>query len=215
VLLKGIRLGAARLPEGIVCDTAISTSVPCSLRQDASLSLRWIRDPFAFLWLYASPLRTHLGLKSRFVFWDVLPCKIIIDRRSRSTCCLHHQGDDGGVSTYLWNVGRQLFYTAVHPRRQIRTSYSPPWELEISHTWRWSLEGFSLRRSWPTFQRCLLPPSSWRPVIALAVETVSIPKHRSTSTRLHHPIFQKTSCSLVCGFTIDTYIIYSFRCHSE
>jgi hypothetical protein len=28
------------------------------------------------------------------------------------------QGDDGG-STYLWNVGRQLFYAAVHLRRQI------------------------------------------------------------------------------------------------
>jgi hypothetical protein len=28
--------------------------------------------------------------------------------------------DDGG-STYLWNVGRQLFYTAVHPRRQFWT----------------------------------------------------------------------------------------------
>jgi hypothetical protein len=43
----------------------------------------------------------------RIVFWDVLPCKIIVDRR--------------------------LFYTAVHPRRQFWTSYSPPWELEISH----------------------------------------------------------------------------------
>jgi hypothetical protein len=39
--------------------------------------------------------------------------------------------DDGG-STYLWNVGRQLFCTAVHPRRQFWTSHSPPWELEIS-----------------------------------------------------------------------------------
>jgi hypothetical protein len=29
--------------------------------------------------------------------------------------------DDGG-STYLWNVGRQLFYTAVHPRKQFWTS---------------------------------------------------------------------------------------------
>jgi hypothetical protein len=36
--------------------------------------------------------------------------------------------DDGG-STHLWNVGRQLFYTAVHPRRQFWTSYSPLWEL--------------------------------------------------------------------------------------
>jgi hypothetical protein len=33
--------------------------------------------------------------------------------------------DDGG-SMHLWNVGRQLFYTAVHPRRQF---------------WTWSLNG--------------------------------------------------------------------------
>jgi hypothetical protein len=39
--------------------------------------------------------------------------------------------DDGG-STHLWNVGRQSFYTAVHPKRQFWTSYSPPWKLEIS-----------------------------------------------------------------------------------
>jgi hypothetical protein len=31
-----------------------------------------------------------------------------------------HRRDDGG-STHLWNVGWQLFYTAVHPRRQIWT----------------------------------------------------------------------------------------------
>jgi hypothetical protein len=29
--------------------------------------------------------------------------------------------DDGG-STHLWNVGRQSFYTAVYPRRQLWTS---------------------------------------------------------------------------------------------
>jgi hypothetical protein len=52
----------------------------------------------------------HGGMMFRISFWD----------------------DDGG-STHLWNVGRELFYTAVHPRRQFRTSYSPPWELEISH----------------------------------------------------------------------------------
>jgi hypothetical protein len=36
--------------------------------------------------------------------------------------CLHHQGfpDDVG-STHLWNVGRQSFYTAVQPRRQLWT----------------------------------------------------------------------------------------------
>jgi hypothetical protein len=41
--------------------------------------------------------RSHGGessMKFRFVFWDVLPCKIIVDRRFRGTCCLHHQGDE-------------------------------------------------------------------------------------------------------------------------
>jgi hypothetical protein len=52
--------------------------------------------------------------------WDVLPCKLIVDWRFRGTCCLH----------YPW---WQLFYMAVHPRRQFWTSYLLPWELEISH----------------------------------------------------------------------------------
>jgi hypothetical protein len=69
---------------------------------------------------------TAASMKFRIVFWDVLPCKIIVDRRFRGTCCLHHQRwvipDDWG-STYLWNVGWQLFYTAVHPRRQFWTDF--------------------------------------------------------------------------------------------
>jgi hypothetical protein len=55
---------------------------------------------------------TAASMKVRIVFWHVLQCKIIVDRRFRGTCRLHHQG------WVLWNVGRQLFYTAVHPRRQ-------------------------------------------------------------------------------------------------
>jgi hypothetical protein len=31
-------------------------------------------------------------MKFRIVFWDLLPCKIIVDRHFRGTCCLHHQG---------------------------------------------------------------------------------------------------------------------------
>jgi hypothetical protein len=104
-------------------------------------------------WYYTdrnAPVRYKLYIKFRIVFWDVLPCKIIFDRRFRGACCLHHQGrvthaplkrqstiilhgwlipDDGG-STHIWNVGRQLFYAAVHPRRQFWTSYSPPWNLK-------------------------------------------------------------------------------------
>jgi hypothetical protein len=33
-------------------------------------------------------------MKFRYVFRDVLPCKIIVDRRFRGTCCLHHQRDE-------------------------------------------------------------------------------------------------------------------------
>jgi hypothetical protein len=28
----------------------------------------------------------------RVVFWDTLPCKMIVDRRFRGAYCLHHQG---------------------------------------------------------------------------------------------------------------------------
>jgi len=28
----------------------------------------------------------------RVVFWDILPCKLIVDRRFRGSYCLHHQG---------------------------------------------------------------------------------------------------------------------------
>jgi len=61
--------------------------------------------------MYVSYLKLWNGFNLEFrVFWDVLPCKLIVIR-----------DDDDGSSTYLWNVGRQLFYTAVHPRRQFWT----------------------------------------------------------------------------------------------
>jgi hypothetical protein len=86
-------------------------------------------------WLYRWNHLIIPTMMFRAVFWVVLPCKIIIYRRVRGAYCLHHQGwwsysppweleishiptiipDDGG-STHLWNVGRQSFYTAIHPR---------------------------------------------------------------------------------------------------
>jgi hypothetical protein len=35
---------------------------------------------------------TAASMKFRIVFWDILLCKIIVDRRLKGTCCLHHQG---------------------------------------------------------------------------------------------------------------------------
>jgi hypothetical protein len=40
---------------------------------------------------------TAASMKFRIVFWDVLPCRIISDRRFRGTCCFHHQGWDEHV----------------------------------------------------------------------------------------------------------------------
>jgi hypothetical protein len=41
---------------------------------------------------------TAASMKFRFVFWDVLPCKIIVDRRFRGTSWRHHQGDHPEVA---------------------------------------------------------------------------------------------------------------------
>jgi hypothetical protein len=62
------------------------------------------------------------SMKFRFVFWDVLPCKIIVNRRFRGT-----------GSTYLWNVGRQLFYTTVY---NICSSINLP-EQGSREQWMW------------------------------------------------------------------------------
>jgi hypothetical protein len=94
-------------------------------------------------WIVRFQVLTAASMKFRIVFWDVLPCKIIVDRRFRGTCCLRHQGwslmdpcriipDDG-------NVGRQLFYTAVHPRRQFWTSCS---EFTISSPMTYNLKNW-------------------------------------------------------------------------
>jgi hypothetical protein len=55
---------------------------------------------------------TATSMKFRIVFWDVLPCKIIVDRRFRDTCC-----PNDGDNTYLWNAGpHQRDYTALIPQ---------------------------------------------------------------------------------------------------
>jgi hypothetical protein len=66
----------------------------------------------------------------------VLPCSLIaVYRRFTDAYCLHHQSDDCG-SKHLWNVGKLLSdYTAQQPSRQ-PTSYSPPWQPEISQTYK-------------------------------------------------------------------------------
>jgi hypothetical protein len=66
-------------------------------------------------------------------FLDIVSCYHGVYRHFR--CVLppssgHHPIDGG--STYLWNVGLLRDYTALYPRK-LSSSYSLPWELEISH----------------------------------------------------------------------------------
>jgi hypothetical protein len=44
---------------------------------------------------------TAASMKFRSVFWDVLPCKIIVDRRFRGTNCLNHH------SSLMMQAGRR------------------------------------------------------------------------------------------------------------
>jgi hypothetical protein len=67
----------------------------------------WLADTCRIrgvFWIY---FQTYLQLKFRIVSWDVLSCKIIVDRRFIGTCCLHHQGSSlmmEAVRTYETSV---------------------------------------------------------------------------------------------------------------
>jgi hypothetical protein len=43
-------------------------------------------------------------MKFRIVFWDVLPCKMIVDRRFRGAYCLQPQGT--GISSLMMEAAR-------------------------------------------------------------------------------------------------------------
>jgi hypothetical protein len=60
-----------------------------------ALTLNFINYKLLFIKLFQLvrfKVLTGASMKFRIVFLDVLPCKIIVDRRFRGMCCLHHQG---------------------------------------------------------------------------------------------------------------------------
>jgi hypothetical protein len=79
------------------------------------------------------PVLKHPQLMKMTVFWDVAPCSLVeVDWLLRGSFDLHHYRPDDGGSKLLWNVGHLLpDFTVQHPRRQ-SSSYSLPWEPEIS-----------------------------------------------------------------------------------
>jgi hypothetical protein len=72
---------------------------------------------------------TAASVMFRVVFWDILPCKMIPPSSGIP--------DDGG-STHLWNVGRQSFYTAVYPERQLwrSTQHVFKHQFFFGYSWR-------------------------------------------------------------------------------
>jgi hypothetical protein len=79
----------------------------------------------------------RVGIMFRIVFWDVLPCKIVVDRRFRGAYCLHHQGwvgiivisvDDKHFSDVISSYWHWLVYlpkiSRFDPRRRRKDFFS-------------------------------------------------------------------------------------------
>jgi hypothetical protein len=60
---------------------------------------------------------TAASMMFRIVFWDILPCKMIVDRRFRGAYCLHHQGIPDDIS--------QKTILNIHSHIALRMNNSP------------------------------------------------------------------------------------------
>jgi hypothetical protein len=86
----------------------------------------------------------------------------------------------------FWDV--QLFYTAVHPRRQLWTSYSPSWESEISHVYSSSCRTRVLS-VWPRL------PLNWCPFNYIQRFDLNFPLNNMCIT---HPQFRISQTFWYC-----------------
>jgi hypothetical protein len=94
----------------------------------------------------------------RAVFWDILPCKIIVDRRFRGAYCLHHQGiisQKTALNIILaavrtWNLtDRILLGTPTVATRRLEWIMRVSWVLEAeSSGYRLSPEGLISGHKW-------------------------------------------------------------------
>jgi hypothetical protein len=96
--------GGSKLPWNI-SQYLLDYTVQLPWRQPSSSEIMYLFTHGRSMLHVRFQVLTAASMMFRIGFWDVL----IIP-------------DDGG-STHLWNVGRQLFYMAVHPRRQFWTRW--------------------------------------------------------------------------------------------
>jgi hypothetical protein len=59
----------------------------------------------------------------RIIFWDILPCKMIVDRRFRGAYCLHHQDES------------LTYRLRVFENRVLRRIFGPKRD-EVTGEWR-------------------------------------------------------------------------------
>jgi hypothetical protein len=66
------------------------------------------------------------------VFWFAAPCSLVdVYLCFRGACRLHHQGDDA-CSKHIWNADKFLPDCMAQQRGKRPSSYSPPWELDLT-----------------------------------------------------------------------------------
>jgi hypothetical protein len=82
---------------------------------------------------------TTASMKFRIFLWNVPLCKIIIDRRFRGTCCLHHQGSISSLmmeaartsETSVYNYFTRQYIpednSELHLSYQVLKKYNVPW----------------------------------------------------------------------------------------
>jgi hypothetical protein len=112
----------------------------------------------------------------RVVFWVILPCKMIVDRRFRGVYCLHHQGG----STHLWNIGRQS--EAVHTSEtSVDNHFAPQYNLHhqgwVTHPWWWRQYAPLKRRSTIILQGSIMQETTLN-IILPAVRTWNLTLNR-------------------------------------
>jgi hypothetical protein len=65
--------------------------------------------------------------KFRIVFCDVLPCKIIVDRRFRDAYCLHHQGWCWRIENKMRSLSEDVCHVQVSNRDPVNTIRRRGW----------------------------------------------------------------------------------------
>jgi hypothetical protein len=74
----------------------------------------------SYLVRWRTKVKSSAPLKFRIVFWVVLQCKIIVDRRFRGTRCLHHQvcTSETSVDNYFTRQYIPEDNSELHTRRR-------------------------------------------------------------------------------------------------